>query len=145
MEPATNLQARRERAATTLRGGEPSLVEAFEHLVSSSQHVVTKRIDLALLEARELAERSIERVALFGAAVVLATAMWFAAAWAFVLWITPDTWTLPAQLGVFAALHALAAGACIALALRRPFMPPAASLRPLGATNGARTAAPQGA
>lgn len=144
MEPATNLNLRRERP--TVRNGEPSLLEAFEHLVASSQAVVTKRIDLALLEVRGLVERSIERIALFGVAVVLATGMWFAAAWAFVAWITPETWTLPAQLGVFALLHAVGAGVCVALAMRQPFMPPPASLKlhPGDSTNGAR-AAGQGA
>jgi len=47
-------------------------------LVAGSQGVITKRIDLALLEGQELFSRSIERAALAGAGAVLAAVAWFA-------------------------------------------------------------------
>ena len=59
---------------------EPSVTSSLGHLVAGSQGVITKRIDLALLEGRELLSRSIERAALVGAGMVLAAAAWFAGA-----------------------------------------------------------------
>jgi len=70
--------------------GEPSVSSSLEHLVAGSQGVITKRIDLALLEGQEVLSRFFERAALVGAGMVLAAVAWFAGAGAFVLFVAPD-------------------------------------------------------
>ena len=71
-------------------GEEPSVSSSLRHLAAGTQGVITKRIDLALLEGQDLLSRSIERAALVGAGMVLAAAAWFAGAGAFVLFVVPD-------------------------------------------------------
>lgn len=97
---------------------EPTVSSSLEHLVSSSQGVITKRIDLALLEGRELISRSLESAALAGAGVVLATAAWFAAAAAGVLFILPDA-SSAVRLACFGLLNGSIAAVLVALARRR--------------------------
>ena len=70
--------------------GEPSVSSSLEHLVAGSQGVITKRIDLALLEGQELLSRTLQRAALVGVGMVLAAAAWFAVAACLVLFATPD-------------------------------------------------------
>ncbi len=53
-----------------------SIGTALERLLTASQGVVTKRIDLALLEARNLVSRGLISIFLLGLNVV-----WIAAAW----------------------------------------------------------------
>lgn len=105
-------------------GTEPSVSASLEHLVAGSQGVIAKRIDLALLEARELFSRSLESAALVVSAMVLAAAAWFAGVGALVLYVGADAGPI-----VRLAAFGLANGAgAIALALlaRRQIRPPAA-------------------
>jgi hypothetical protein len=51
--------------------GEPSVSSSLEHLVAGGQGVITKRIDLALLEGQELLSRSSQRAALVGTGMIL--------------------------------------------------------------------------
>jgi hypothetical protein len=90
---------------------------AVEHLVTSSQGVITKRIDLALLEGQELLSRTLQRAALVGFGMVLAAGAWFAAAACLVLLATPDA-NLVLRLGAFALLNAAGAFGLVALAMR---------------------------
>ena len=53
-----------------------SIGTALERLLTASQSVVTKRIDLALLEARDLVSRGLISIFLLGLNIV-----WIAAAW----------------------------------------------------------------
>jgi hypothetical protein len=98
--------------------GEPSVSSSLEHLVAGSQGVITKRIDLALLEGRELLSRSTERAALLGAGMVLAAAAWFAGAACVVLFTTPGA-SLVVRVGAFGLLNGAGAVGLVTLAMRR--------------------------
>jgi len=97
---------------------EPSVSSSFEHLVAGSQGVITKRIDLALLEGQELLSRTLQRAALVSAGMVLAAAAWFAGAAALVLFVIPDANPV-VRLAAFASLNGTCAVGLVTLALRR--------------------------
>ena len=97
---------------------ESSMASSLKHLVAGSQGVITKRIDLALLEGRELLSRSIERAALVGAGMVLAAAAWFAGAACVVLFTTPDA-SLVVRVAAFGLLNGAGAVGLVTLAMRR--------------------------
>jgi uncharacterized membrane protein YqjE len=102
---------------------ETSVSSAIEHLVVSSQGVITKRIDLALLEGHELLSSTLRRAALVGLGMVLGAGAWFAAAACVVLSVTPDA-NLVLRLAAFALLNAGGALGLVALAARgRPQTP----------------------
>jgi uncharacterized membrane protein YqjE len=96
---------------------EPSVSSSIEHLVDSSQGVITHRIDLALLEGQEWLSRTLRVAALVGFGMVLAAAAWFAVAAYLVLLVTPDA-NLGARLALFGLLNGAAAVGLVALALR---------------------------
>lgn len=107
--------------------GEPSVSSAIEHLVASSQGEVTKRIDLALLEGRELLSRTLHRAALVVCGMVLAAGAWFAVAACVVLLIAPNA-SLAVRLAAFGLLNAGGAAGFVTLAMRRrPPTPPRAT------------------
>ena len=96
---------------------EPSVASSLEHLVAASQGVITKRIDLALLEGRELLSRTVRSAALVGLGIVLAAAAWFALAASGVLFALPEESSV-VHLAAFALLNGGCAFGLIALALR---------------------------
>ena len=107
--------------------GEPSVSSSLEHLVAGSQGVITKRIDLALLEGQELLSHTLQRAALVAFGMVLAAGAWFAVAACLVLWMTPNT-NLVLRLAAFGLLNAGGALGLVALAMRgRPPAPARAS------------------
>jgi hypothetical protein len=118
MESAATAAVHHDSAAGHGVPAEPSVSSALEHLVAGSQGVITKRIDLALLEGHELLSRSIERGVLVGAGIVLAAAAWFAAAGAGVLFVFPTASPL-LHLTAFGVLNAGGALGLVALAMRR--------------------------
>jgi len=97
--------------------GESPMSSALEHLVAGSQGVISKRIDLALLEGQELLSRSLERAALLGAGIVLVAAAWFAGAGALVLFVVPTANSV-VRLAAFGLLNGGAAVGLIMLAMR---------------------------
>jgi uncharacterized membrane protein YqjE len=97
--------------------GEPSVSSSLEHLVAGSQGVITKRIDLALLEGQELLSRTLQRAALVGAGMVLAAVAWFAGAGAFVLFVAPDASPV-IRLAAFGLLNGAGAAGLVTLAMR---------------------------
>ena len=102
---------------------EASVSSAIEHLVVSSQGVITKRIDLALLEGHELLSSTLQRAALVGLGMVLGAGAWFAAAASVVLLVTPDA-NLVLRVAAFGLLNAGGALGLVALAARgRPQTP----------------------
>jgi len=103
----------RQRAAA-----EPSVSSALVHLVAGSQGVITKRIDLALLEGQELLSRTLGGAALIGAGTLLAAAAWFAVAAGFTLWVIPVANPV-VRLAVFGLLNGGAAVGLVALGMRR--------------------------
>jgi hypothetical protein len=113
--------------------GEPSVSSSLEHLVAGSQGVITKRIDLALLEGQDLLSRSVDRVALVGVGLVLATVAWFAAAAALVLFAVPDASPV-IRLAAFGLLNGAAAVGLVMLGTRHSRPP--TRVRPKG--NGPR-------
>lgn len=103
--------------------GEPSVSSSLEHLVAGSQGVITKRIDLALLEGQELLSHTLQRAALVGFGMVLAAGAWFALAACLVLLVTPNA-NLILRLAAFGLLNAGGALGLVALAMRgRPQTP----------------------
>lgn len=98
--------------------GEPSVSSSLEHLVAGSQGVITKRIDLALLEGRELLSRTLQGSVLVGLGIILAAAAWFAVTACVVLLVIPDPiWV--ARLAAFGLLNGGTAVGLVMLALRR--------------------------
>ena len=102
---------------------EPTVSSALEHLVASSHGVITKRIDLALLEGQELLSRTLQRAALVACGMVLAAGAWFALAACLVLVVTPHA-TPVLHLAAFGALNAGGALGLVALAMRGRPQPP---------------------
>lgn len=97
---------------------ESSVASSLEHLVSGSQGVVTKRIDLALLEGRELLSRTVQGAALVGLGIVLAAAAWLALVASGVLLVIPEASGV-VRLAVFGLLNGGCAVGLVALAVRR--------------------------
>jgi uncharacterized membrane protein YqjE len=98
-------------------GSEPSLSASLEHLVSSSQSVITRRIDLALLEAQELLKSFVEYAGFYGVAMILAACTWLAATAAIAMLVIPfPNWAY--RLGIFALLNGAGAAVCVVLARR---------------------------
>lgn len=117
MAPA-QAQARHNGTAGGESGpSEPSVSSAIEHVVASSQGVITKRIDLALLEGQELVSRTLQRAVLGVCGMVLAAAAWFAFAACLVLLATPGGSPL-LRLAAFGLLNAGGALGLVALAVR---------------------------
>lgn len=114
MEFAETRAPRDEGAGRHVDVAEPSVSSALEHLVAGSQGVITKRIDLALLEGQELMSRTFRGAALLGFGMVLAVGAWFAAATCLVLLATPDA-DLVVRLAIFALLNAVCAVGLVAL------------------------------
>ena len=103
--------------------GEPSVSSSLEHLVAGSQGVITKRIDLALLEGQELLSRTLQRAALGACGMVLAAGAWFSVAACLVLLVTPNANPV-LRLAAFGLLNAGGALGLVALAMRgRPRTP----------------------
>jgi uncharacterized membrane protein YqjE len=98
--------------------GEQSVSSSLEHLVAGSQGVVTKRIDLALLEGRELLSRTLQGTALVGLGIILAAAAWFSVTASVVLLVIPDaSWVV--GLAAFGLLNGGTAVGLVTLAMRR--------------------------
>lgn len=79
--------------------------------------MIAKRMDLALLEGRELLSRSIERAALAGTGAALGAAAWLAGVAALVLWMAPESGPV-GRLAAFALLNGAAAVGLVTLAVR---------------------------
>ncbi len=99
-------------------GGEPSVSSSLERLVTGSQGVINKRIDLALLDAQNLLERTLYGSALVAVAVLLAAAAWIALTAGVVLFAIPDA-TRVVQLVTFSVVSGASATAIVAFVTRR--------------------------
>jgi len=97
--------------------GEPSVTTALERLVVASQGVITKRIDLALLEGEELLSRTLRLVAFASIGMMLATAAWFALLAALIEWLFPDQ-SRALHLALFGLANLSAGGGLIGVGLR---------------------------
>lgn len=100
-------------------GAEPSVASGLERLLTASQGVVTKRIDLALLEIQEIMSRGVVSAALVGLSVLWLAAAWFATVLCIVLLIAADA-SLIERVGLFAVANAAAAGLAAFVLRRQP-------------------------
>jgi hypothetical protein len=98
---------------------EPSVPAALEKIASASQRVLSKRIDLLMLDNHEFIQGLLFKAAFLGAGVIAGLAAWFAGTGALVGWLMAG-WTKAAQLGAFAAINAIVGGIVLVLALRDP-------------------------
>ena len=117
MELAESSGTNSDNARDDSPTGEPSVSSSLEHLVAGSQGVITKRIDLALLEGQELLSRTLQRAALVAFAMALAAGAWFAVAACLVLLVTPNASPV-IRLAAFGLLNAGGALGLVALAVR---------------------------
>lgn len=121
--------ARRNLTLLPLRD-EPTLASALEHVITASQGVITKRIDLALLEMQQLLTRTTLRLALLISAITIGCFAWLACTACLVLVISPQA-SLPAQLAMFGGLNLIAA-ALLAWGAQRQEAARLAVTRPAG-------------
>ena len=133
MAPAEAHAAQGDSAGGHRATGEPSVSSAIEHLVGSSQGVITKRIDLALLEGQELLSRTLQRAGLFAFGMVLAAGAWFALMACLVLFIVPNANPI-LRLAAFGLLNAGSALGLVALAMRGRGQTPAPANRNVSST-----------
>ena len=115
--PPTEFHASEHGIAAEVGPPEPSVSSALERLLAASQGVVTKRVDLALLEVQEILSRGVADAVLAFLGVVCVAAAWFALALCVVLLVAADA-SLLERLGLFALLNTAAAGLAV-LVLRR--------------------------
>jgi len=115
--PQAESQVSEHGIAAEVGPPEPSVSSALERLLAASQGVVTKRVDLALLEVQEIMSRGVADAVLAGLGVLCVAAGWFALALCVVLLVAEDA-TLVERLGLFALLNTVAAGLAV-LVLRR--------------------------
>jgi uncharacterized membrane protein YqjE len=93
------------------------VASSLEHLISASHSMLSKRIDLVLLEAQEIVSRSLTGAALTGLCMLLAAGAWFALAGAAVLLLIPES-ASPLRLFAFGLANCAGALGC-ALMLAR--------------------------
>jgi len=97
--------------------GENTVSSSLESILKSSQMVIGKRLELALIEARQAFARSLEGAACTAAAVILGTGAWFAGAAALVMALLPHS-RPTTLLAAFALVHTAGALACMMVARR---------------------------
>jgi uncharacterized membrane protein YqjE len=98
---------------------EPSVPAALEKIASVSQRVLSKRIDLLMLDNHEMISRLLVKAALLSVGVVAGLAAWMTALAAIVTWLMPN-WSTPGQLAIFALFNAIVAAAVVYFTLREP-------------------------
>jgi uncharacterized membrane protein YqjE len=97
--------------------GHGDTVSSLARLVTASQGMVSKRIDLAVLETQESLSRTLRRATLVALGLVLAAVAWFALAASLVLVINANA-TPTLRLATFGLLNAGAAFGVVAIAMR---------------------------
>jgi hypothetical protein len=98
---------------------EPSVPAALEKIASASQRVLSKRIDLLMLDNHEMISRLLVKAALLSVGVVAGLAAWMTATAAIVTWLVPN-WSTAGQLGIFALVNAVVAAVVVTFTLRDP-------------------------
>jgi len=96
---------------------EHSAAAAFEHLVTSAQSVINKRIDLALLEGRGVLGDTMRRAAWGTVGLALATVTWLSLTLSLVFLLLPAA-SPATRLGVFTLINGIAAAVTLAMATR---------------------------
>jgi hypothetical protein len=98
---------------------EPSVPAALEKIASVSQRVLSKRIDLLMLDNHELISRLLVKAAALSVGVVTGLSAWLSALSAVVMWLLPD-WSTAGRLAMFALLNAVFSAVVVAVVLRKP-------------------------
>lgn len=106
---------RREMAVAA----EPSVPAALEKIASVSQRVLSKRIDLLMLDNHELISRLLVKAAALSVGVVTGLSAWLSAISALLVWLLPD-WSTSGRLAMFALLNAVFSAVVVAIVLRKP-------------------------
>ncbi|HYC56583.1 MAG TPA: phage holin family protein [Candidatus Binatia bacterium] len=115
------MENRRGNGAAYPPAQEPSLPAALEKLTAATQGVITKRIDLVMLEIHELVGTLVMKTGLIVFGVIVALAAWFGAISALVLWLTPNMGTV-GHLAIFSLVN-LAIGAVVVFFALRAKLP----------------------
>jgi hypothetical protein len=98
---------------------EPSVPAALEKIASASQRVLSKRIDLLMLDNHELISRLLVKAAALSVGVVTGLSAWLSALSALVMLLLP-TWSTAGRLAMFALLNAVFSAVVVAVVLRKP-------------------------
>lgn len=116
----TDSIAERRGADTTVRrsrdSAEHPFATALDRLASATQGMVSKRIDLVMLENHELASALLFKSVLVGIGIVLGLGAWFSATTAAVFLLAPAAGTV-AHLACLAVIHAAVATFVVARAM----------------------------
>ena len=94
---------------------QPSITSAVEHVVMSSQQLVVDRIDLLILEAKDILTRGLQAAVAVGVAVTVFFCGWFCINAALAAYFR-DIVSLPAILAALAAINAGVGGLAILVA-----------------------------
>jgi uncharacterized membrane protein YqjE len=95
----------------------PSVPAALEKIATATQRVVTKRIDLFLLENRELVKDLAVKAGFVAFGTITALAAWFSGIAALVLFLMPQ-WSLAAKLLAFTGINLIVGAVVVAMSLR---------------------------
>ena len=101
------LPDRRTRGESSSPSPELTLPAAFEKLATATQSVITKRIDLVMLDNRQLVGTMVVKGGLVISSVLVGLTAWFAAVFALILLAMPAAST-GLHLAVFASINAVA-------------------------------------
>lgn len=96
---------------------EMSASTALEQLVASTQNVITKRIDLALLEGREIVSDRLQRIA-WGAGAVLMTVVAWICLWGAVVSLLLPNADIAVRLAAFASINGVSAAIALGIGSR---------------------------
>jgi hypothetical protein len=88
--------------------GEPSISAAIARVAAATQDTIVRRLELLLLDNRDLVSAWILQSALVAVSATVALMAWFAAVGVTVLYATPDAGSI-AQLSMFASINTAAA------------------------------------
>lgn len=105
-------------ATTPVVENEPSVASALERIVLASQRVVGDRIDLALLEVRELLAITFRGLLALGLALGLLLFAWVAAS-SMLVFLLLGVMSRSAALGVVAGINLVLGGVLLRIALSR--------------------------
>jgi uncharacterized membrane protein YqjE len=98
--------------------GEPSVTSSIERMVIASQNVISKKIDLAVLEGQEWITRAVSSVLLAAVGGLLACAAWLSLV-ACIALALPESFNTLGRAAVFTAVNVIAAILMLRPVLRR--------------------------
>lgn len=94
-----------------------SLTTALEHLFDATQRIITKRIDLALLEISDALTRVFRGTALIGLGIAIVCCSWWGLM-AFIVFTLEDVFTLPVRLAIVVVISAVSGGTLVVIGVQ---------------------------